>query len=236
VGALQWPDYNPKERSLHIYKAIDRVDKQNLELPKLKIYYTFPILNPYNKSVMVLKSPKTEATERFGKLNSLMIEKLERMKAMQKEMIDSVFGDCYQDNQLIICQPNGRPIMPEQLNRKFKAIIVEMRENGCEFTSVPENLLEEVVFHSVRAASATKKMQVSNGNIKAVMRAGGWAEPDMVIRYSKAYDNDQIDMVNQMENEYLKTGDAKPSADTEELLRILQSHPDLVSKLLATVK
>ena len=235
VGALQWPDYNQKERTLHIYKAIDRVEKQNLDLPKLKIYYTFPILNPYNKTITVLKSPKTEATERFGKLNNLMMEKLDRLKAMQKQMIDTIFGDYYQDNQLIICQPNGRPIMAEQLNRKFKAIIVEMRENGHEFTSVPENLLDEVVFHSVRAASATKKMQVSNGNIKAVMRAGGWAEPDMVIRYSKAYDDDQVDMVNQMEDDYLKSEKVNPPSDAETLLRIIQDNPELVSTILSTL-
>lgn len=235
IGALQWPDYNPKERTLHIYKALDRVDKKNLALPKLKIYYTFPILNPYNKSVMVLKSPKTEATERFGKLNNLMVEKLDRMNAMQKEMVDTVFGDYYQDNKLIICQPNGRPMTPEQLNRKFKAIIVEMRENGHEFSSVPENLLDEVVFHSVRAASATKKMQVSNGNIKAVMRAGGWAEPDMVIRYSKAYDEDQVDIVNRMENDYLKSEKACIPSDTETLLRIIQDNPELASTILSTL-
>lgn len=177
---------------MHIYKALGRVQKKNLDLPKLKIYYTFPILNPYNKTVTVLKAPKTEATERFGKLNGLMIEKLDRLKAMQKELVDEIFGDSYQDNQRIICQPNGRPIMPEQLNRKFKDVIIKMRENGhtFTFTSVPENLLDEVVFHSVRAASATKKMQVSGGNIKAVMTAGGWAEPDMVIKYTRDYDDD----------------------------------------------
>ena len=236
VGGLQWPDYNPKEKTLHIYKALDRVAKKNLDLPKLKIYYTFPILNPYNKTVVVLKAPKTEATERFGKLNNLMIEKLDRLKAMQRDLIETIFGDAYQDNQLIICQPNGRPIMPEQLNRKFKEIIIEMRENGHTFTSVPEKLLDEVVFHSVRAASATKKMKVSNGNIKAMMRAGGWAEPDMVIRYSKAYDEDQVDIVNQMEEDYRKGGAAGVPPDTEELLRIIQEHPDLITKLLASAK
>lgn len=236
VGALQWPDYNPGEKTLHIFKALGRVDKKNLDLPKLKIFYKFPILNPFNKTMTVLKSPKTEATERFGKLNRLMVEKLDRLKKMQEEMVETIFGDSYQDNQLIICQPNGRPIMPEQLNRMFKAIIVEMRENGHTFTSVPENLLDEVVFHSVRAVSATKKMKVSNGNVKAVMQAGGWAEPDMVIRYSKAYDEDQVDIVNQMEDDYLKAGNAKPSPDTEELLRIIQSHPELVTQLLAATK
>lgn len=236
VGGLQWPDYNPKEKTLHIYKALDRVDKKNLNLPKLIIYYTFPVLNPYNKTVTVLKAPKTEATERFGKLNNLMIEKLDRLKAMQEELVETIFGDSYQDNQLIICQPNGRPIMPEQLNRKFKDIVLEMRANGFEFTSVPEHLLDEVVFHSVRAASATKKMKVSGGNVKAVMRAGGWAEPDMVIHYSKAYDEDQVDIVNQMEDDYRKAGDTGASQDTEALLRIIQDNPELVAKLLSTIK
>lgn len=128
VGGLQWPDYNRTEKTLHIYKALDRVAKKNLNLPKLIIYYTFPIMNAYNKTVVVLKAPKTEATERFSKLNNLMIEKLDQLKKMQEEMIANIFGDDYQDNQLIICQPNGRPIMQEQLNRKFKDIIVEMRE------------------------------------------------------------------------------------------------------------
>jgi len=235
VGALQWHDYNPNDKSLHIFKAISRVDKNNLDLPKLKIYYTFPIMNPYNKTVTVLKSPKTEATERFGKLNNLMIEKLNCMRRMQAELVETIFGNSYQDNKLIICQPNGRPIMPEQLNRRFKAIIVEMRENGHEFSSVPENLLDDVVFHSVRAASATKKMQVSNGNIKAVMQAGGWAEPDMVIRYSKAYSNDQVDIVNQMEDDYLKSENSNPHSDTEKLLRIIQDNPELISTILSNI-
>lgn len=159
---------------MNIYKDLDRVDKKNLDLPKLVIYYTFSVLNPYNKTLTVLKAPKTEATERLGKLNNLMIEKLNRLKAMQEELVETIFGDAYQDNQLIICQPNGCHIMPEQLNRKFKDIILEMRANGFVFTSVPEHLLDEVVFHSVRAASATKKMKVSGRNIKPVMRADGW--------------------------------------------------------------
>lgn len=236
VGGLQWPDYNRTEKTLHIYKALDRVAKKNLNLPKLIIYYTFPIMNAYNKTVVVLKAPKTEATERFSKLNNLMIEKLDQLKKMQEEMIANIFGDDYQDNQLIICQPNGRPIMQEQLNRKFKDIIVEMRENGYKFTSVPEEKLGDVVFHSVRAASATKKMQVSNGNLKAVMRAGGWAEPDMVIRYSKAYDDDQVKIAQKMEEDYHKGGDAKPQQDAEELLRIIQDNPELLTKLLAAIK
>lgn len=104
------------------------------------------------------------------------------------------------------------------------------------YQCVPEEQLDKVVFHSVRAASATKKMQVSNGNLKAVMRADGWAEPDMVIRYSKAYDDDQVKIAQKMEEDYHKSGDAQPQQNTEELLRIIRDNPELLTKLLAAIK
>ena len=94
--------------------------------------------------------------------------------------------------------------------------------------------MDDVVFHSVRAASATKKMQVSNGNIRAVMTAGGWAEPDMVIRYSKAYEKDQEDIVTRMEDDYLKSEKATPPSDAETLLRIIQDNPELIQTILST--
>lgn len=58
----------------------------------------------------------------------------------------------------------------------------------------------------------------------------------MVIRYSKTYNKNQVDIVEQMEEGYLKTGYTKPSPDTEKLLRIIQDNPELVIKLLASVK
>ena len=236
VVALQWNDYSSEERTLHIYKALARIDKKNLQLPKMKIYYTFPQMTPSNRTKLVLKAPKTESTERYCALNHLMVEKLNQMKAMQETMIEDVFGEDYQDNQLIVCQPNGRPMMPGQLNKRFKDIIVEMRENGFRFTSVPENKLDKVVFHSVRAASATKKLQVSNGNVKAVMRAGGWAEPDMVIRYSRAYDQDQVDIAEKMEKDSQKEGNTEVPQDTQALLKKILDHPEVLSQLLEIIK
>ena len=131
---------------------------------------------------------------------------------------------------------DGRPMMPEQLNTKFKEVIVEMRESGYQFTSVAEDRLDDVVFHSVRAASATKKMQVSKGNIKAVMRAGGWAEPDMVIRDAKTYDQDQALIAEQMEKDAHKEGNTGASQETEELLQKILEHPEVLSQLIQALK
>lgn len=57
-----------------------------------------------------------------------------------------------------------------------------------------------------------------------------------MIHYSKAYDEDQVGIVNQIENDYRKAGDAGASQDTEALLRIIQDNPELVAKLLSSVK
>lgn len=235
VGALQWPDYNRQTKTLHIYKAIARVKKEHLNLPKLKIYYVVPTLQVDATTVIALKPPKTEATERMSKLNNLLIDKLDRLKAMQEDLVDNVYGDYYPDSQLIICQPNGRPLMPEQLNRKFKAVILEMREAGFKFHSVTEEQLDELVFHSVRAASATKKLAITGGNIKAVMAAGGWAEPDMVIRYSKTYEEDQVNIAKQMEDDY-QSNEEPESPEKQALLQFITENPEILSKLLAAQK
>lgn len=58
----------------------------------------------------------------------------------------------------------------------------------------------------------------------------------MVIRYSKAYDDDQVKIAQKMEEDYHKGGDAKPQQDAEELLRIIQDNPELLTKLLAAIK
>ena len=104
-----------------------------------------------------------------------------------------------------------------------------MQSTGFEFSSVPQNRINDIVFHSVRAASATKKLVVSGGNIKAVMAAGGWAEPDMVIRYLRDYDEDQRRIVQQMEEDYLNPRDAQKHGA---LQKFIADYPELVVELI----
>lgn len=124
--------------------------------------------------------------------------------------------------------------MPEQLNRKFKNVILEMCDAGFKFSSVPANCLGEIVFHSVRAASATKKLALSGGNIKAVMAAGGWTDPEMVIRYSKTYDEDQEYIVQQMEKDYLKITQPNSDLEKEKMLSYIVENPGVINEILRT--
>ena len=67
------------------------------------------------------------------------------------------------------------------------------------------------------------------------MTAGGWSEPDMVIKYTKDYGKDQEDIIKQMENDYLKGADVRIYQDKKELLRIVRDHPELISKMLEAI-
>lgn len=73
--------------------------------------------------------------------------------------------DGYMDYGLVICQANGRPIMAEHLNKRFKEVLAEMND--------PEINPDELVFHSIRHTSASEKLVLSGGDLKAVQGDGG---------------------------------------------------------------
>ena len=74
----------------------------------------------------------------------------------------------------MICQANGRPIMTEHLNKRFKEVFTELAD--------PTINVDNVVFHSLRHTSAGVKLKISKGDLKAVQGDGGWNSPDMITR------------------------------------------------------
>lgn len=75
--------------------------------------------------------------------------------------------------------------MTELLNKRFKDIIDEMND--------PEINSDEIVFHSLRHASASAKLKLSNGDYHSVKYAGGWANLEMLTRRygSHSFENDR---------------------------------------------
>ena len=70
-------------------------------------------------------------------LNALLV-----LKEMQDKLKKELGPDGYMDYNLTICQANGRPIMTEHLNKRFKEILTEMND--------PDMDPQEIVFHSLR--------------------------------------------------------------------------------------
>ena len=129
VGGTQWERFSRSDQVLYIDRVIDRVDKKLIEkLPKMDILFRFPNLYPGTRTVIVLKQPKTEGSIRTVYIPETVAKKLEKLREMQMKLKLELGDDGYMDYGLIICQANGRPIMTEHLNKRFKEVLIGLND------------------------------------------------------------------------------------------------------------
>jgi integrase len=241
VCGSQWDRFDIENQMLYVDRVIDRVDKKLMEkLPKMDIMFKFPNLFPGTRTVIVLKQPKTEGSIRNVYTPDTVTQKLLTLKRMQTKLRAELGDDAYMDYDLIICQANGRPIMTEQLNKRFKDILAEMNL-GID--------LDDIVFHSLRHTSAGVKLRLSKGDLKAVQGDGGWNTPDMVTkRYAHILDEDRKNLADEMEKKFYQGGgkvaaaedvpNAQPvlSVDANTIAALLSNNPDLLMKVFQSVQ
>ena len=235
VGGTQWERFSRSDQVLYIDRVIDRVDKKLIEkLPKMDILFRFPNLYPGTRTVIVLKQPKTEGSIRTVYIPETVAKKLEKLREMQMKLKLELGDDGYMDYGLIICQANGRPIMTEHLNKRFKEVLIGLND--------PTINVDNVVFHSLRHTSTGVKLRLSKGDLKAVQGDGGWNSPDMVTkRYAHILDEDRRRLADEMEQSFYK-GKAEeapvaaaPALDAEALASLLASNPELLKMALKSV-
>ena len=236
VGGTQWERFSRSDQVLYINRVIDRVDKKLIEkLPKMDILFRFPNLYPGTRTVIVLKQPKTEGSIRTVYIPETVAKKLEKLREMQMKLKLDLGDDGYMDYGLIICQANGRPIMTEHLNKRFKEVLIGQND--------PTINVDNVVFHSLRHTSTGEKLRLSKGDLKAVQGDGGWNSPDMVTkRYAHILDEDRRRLADEMEQSFYK-GKAEeapvaaaPALDAEALASLLASNPELLKMALKSVQ
>ncbi len=198
VGGAQWERYDPQNHMLYIDRVIDRVDKHLKDkLMKMDIMYTFPNLYPGTRTVIVLKQPKTDGSIRNVYIPDTVTHKLLTLRRMQNKLKEELGMDGYMDYGLIICQANGRPMMTEHLNKRFKSVLAEVGDPTID--------LNDVVFHSIRHTSTGVKLKLSGGDLKAVQGDGGWNTPDMITkRYAHIIDEDRRHLSEAMEVAFYK--------------------------------
>ncbi len=241
VGGAQWDRYDAENQMLYIDRVIDRVDKKLMDkLTKMDIMFKFPNLFPGTRTVIVLKQPKTEGSIRNVYTPETVSHKLMVLKRMQDKLKQELGDDGYMDYGLMICQANGRPIMTEHLNKRFKDVLIAMGD--------PDIDVDEVVFHSIRHTSAGVKLRLSKGDLKAVQGDGGWNTPDMVTkRYAHILDEDRRNLATEMEAAFYQGGgsikptsvpevQAPPSLDANTIASILSANPDLLIQVLQSVQ
>ena len=143
--------------------------------------------------------------------------------------------DAYMDYGLIICQANGRPIMTEHLNKRFKEVLTQLND--------PTIHADNVVFHSLRHTSTGVKLRLSKGDLKAVQGDGGWNSPDMVTkRYAHILDEDRRRLADEMEQSFYKGASeepasaATPALDVQTVMNLISSNPELFKKALEAIQ
>ena len=238
IGGLQWDRINFEKQIIHFDRAIDRVSKKNMDMPKMNILFKFPNLYPGTKTTIVLKQPKSDDTIRDVDVPQSVLSALLVLKEMQDRLKKELGSDGYMDYNLTICQANGRPIMTEHLNKRFKEILTEMND--------PDMNPQEIVFHSLRHTSATTKLLMSGGDYNSVMQAGGWSNLEMLTRrYGKhSFASEREKLAGKMDefldgkgiNEPPKNNNDKADSAEQVLQQIMKSNPELLIEFARSIQ
>ena len=238
IGGLQWDKINFEKQIIHFDRAIDRVSKKNMDMPKMNILFKFPNLYPGTKTMIVLKQPKSDDTIRNVDVPQSVLNALLVLKEMQDKLKKELGPDGYMDYNLTICQANGRPIMTEHLNKRFKEILTEMND--------PDMDPQEIVFHSLRHTSATTKLLMSGGDYNSVMQAGGWSNLEMLTRrYGKhSFASEREKLAGKMDDFLDGKGISEPQKNDKDeansaeqvLQQLMKSNPELLIEFARSVQ
>lgn len=225
--------------SIYINKELQRVDKKVMTILENKdVLLTFPELKENNRTVVVLKKPKTVTSTRKVFLPRTVAEMLVDWKKEQ-DMAKEALGNEYNDFNLVMANSLGMPTEGSRITEAFNNLI-------------KEHDLPPVVFHSLRHSSITYKLKLNGGDIKSVQGDSGHAQATMVTdQYSHILDDErqknaelfenqfyrQKSNRNMKEDEERKTSEevSAPAVDAELLSKLL-TNPDMVSLLAALAK
>lgn len=189
---------------VYVNKELQRVAKNHMEiLEKKDVVRIFPEGKVNNRTILVLKKPKTATSTRKVFLPKTVAEMLVEWKKSQ-DYAKAALGDEYLDFDLVMANGMGMPTEDSRITFLFKELI-------------QKHDLPPVVFHSLRHSSITYKLKLNGGDIKAVQGDSGHAQATMVTdQYSHILDDDRRVNAELFENAfYSGKVAATEEADTE---------------------
>lgn len=217
-----------------IDKELARASKQAIEmLGEKDIYHIFTPLMPNTSTRIILKKPKTDSSIRKVWLPKTVAYILKEWKKTQDELKDFL-GKEYQDFNLVIALPNGRPCENRIIEKEFSIL----KKNAG---------LPNVVFHSLRHSSTTYKLKLNHGDLKATQGDTGHAEIDMITKvYAHILDEDRKINAQKFESAFYAKPDlrnvtppqeesATPTIDLSTLIEQLQKSPELANTLASII-
>ena len=200
-----------------------------LLLNNKNIYHIFPAWTGKTTStVLVLKKPKTDSSIRRVWIPKTVAYVLQELRKNQLHQIE-LAGCDYTDYNLVIAFPNGHPCEEKRINQAFTKLKAEAK-------------LPDVVFHSLRHSSATYKLKLNHGDLKATQGDTGHAEIDMLTKvYAHILDADRKITAQRFEEAFYQPQDSperkdnsSSSPDIAALIAQIQQYPEL-GKILSDV-
>ena len=137
-------DESVRENNAQIFvnKELQRVDTETMhKLDNKEIIYVFPAIYNKGTTTLVLKTPKTFMSTRKIYL-PLTVANMLKERKKQIEEAKKIYGDEYDDHNLVFCHPTGKPMEGQVINRALQKLIADHN-------------LPKVVFHSFRHARMT---------------------------------------------------------------------------------
>ena len=160
---------------------------------------------------------------------------LREWKKAQDELKEYL-GDEYQDYNLVVALPNGRPCENRVISKEYEKLKAKAG-------------LPNVVFHSLRHSSMTYKLKLNNGDLKATQGDTGHSQIDMITNvYAHILDEDRKINAQKFETAFYGTRDlrdVKPpqepaqepqqNVDLASLIDQLQKNPELAATLASLI-
>lgn len=218
---------------IYVDKELTRASKRAIEmLGEKDIIRIFKPLMANTSTRLILKKPKTKSSERKVWLPKTVAYIMKEWKKSQEE-IKGFLGDEYEDFNLVIALPNGRPCENRVLEK--------------EFTKLKEEAgLPNVVFHSLRHSSTTYKLKLNHGDLKATQGDTGHSQINMITDvYAHILDEDRKVNAQRFESAFYANPDLRdvrpPQEKTEATIDIaalieqLQANPELAAALAGLI-
>ena len=231
---VDFSDDSIQDGIAHVFvnKELKRCQKDSLKSlahhGRSQVIFTFPAWKQTDSTTsLVLKSPKTESSIRKTFLPKTVALALREVKGSQ-DALKLLIGDEYSDYGLVVAHEDGRPYEERQIAALLQKLI-------ADYT------LRPVVFHSLRHCSASLKLQIGGGNIKAVQGDTGHAQSRMVTDlYAHTHNEDRRRLPQKVDEDFFQKQQSKTNkaaADEANLAyQLLQNNPDIAKLIIATLK
>ena len=218
---------NFTDSSLWITQTIQRVSEEALsKIPKDEIIRIFPKQKDFAKSLLILKTPKTDDSERKLFLNAILIEEI-RHRIQQIENCKSFFGSEYHDYGLLFSQPNGDPIETGLMERWF---------HDWQVTNAFEPVID---FQGIRKSSSMYKLRLNGFNYQEVQGDTGHTTPTVLMEhYNEALEFERRNLALKIQDDFYpkpKDESVPDNEAIEKLLAAVKSDPQLLNKIMQSI-